>query len=508
MYTDSVKRALFERVSLKEIAEAVWIAAGVVFLASDESRYMTGQDLTIDGGYVMDGSLPGANTGRNRIPARNECLSRGQRMDKSASIESASLLRQAKLDALLLRLPENIVMALRRLADERFFLRRVHGRGGPAGLGRARPAKTRKWAIAGPKTFGSSLGPGCRWAIRWRRFAAALSDLSRRHKLARASIGYEGSFECVAPAHNAGRSRSFPAKTPMPSCNRLCPSARWSTPRRCFTNCGPGRPKRKSPGCGWRIAWPALGLKKFHEAVAPGITEAELAAMVYEACLTRGVRLREARHVNVYPQVSSGPNAHRAWRPVVTTGRRRLRKGEIALLELAVCVDGFWADVTRVKIAGRPTRLQQRGLCRRQGRTESGVGGHRSGRRGPCSRTKRRREVLVEAGFEKYMVHLTGHGLGFRYHEPEPFLMPGNTMILEVGHVCSVEPGLYDPAFGGIRLEDNVADHIERGGEPDKSGEDALTNKKAPNMPALSSPTLPSLLTLSSPAFSSSPCPA
>jgi NAD(P)-dependent dehydrogenase (short-subunit alcohol dehydrogenase family) len=60
MYTDSVKKALFERVSLKEIAQASWIAAGVVFLASDESRYMTGQDLTIDGGYVMDGSLPGA----------------------------------------------------------------------------------------------------------------------------------------------------------------------------------------------------------------------------------------------------------------------------------------------------------------------------------------------------------------------------------------------------------------------------------------------------------------
>jgi NAD(P)-dependent dehydrogenase (short-subunit alcohol dehydrogenase family) len=60
MYTPSVKRALFERISLKEIAEASWIAAGVVFLASDDARYMTGQDLTLDGGYVMDGSLPGA----------------------------------------------------------------------------------------------------------------------------------------------------------------------------------------------------------------------------------------------------------------------------------------------------------------------------------------------------------------------------------------------------------------------------------------------------------------
>jgi NAD(P)-dependent dehydrogenase (short-subunit alcohol dehydrogenase family) len=60
MYTPAVKRSLFERVPLKEIADASWIAAGAVFLASDESRYMTGQHLTIDGGYVMDGSLPSA----------------------------------------------------------------------------------------------------------------------------------------------------------------------------------------------------------------------------------------------------------------------------------------------------------------------------------------------------------------------------------------------------------------------------------------------------------------
>jgi len=60
LYTPAVKRALFERIPLKEIAEASWIAAGVVFLASDESRYMTGQHLTLDGGYTMDGSLRSA----------------------------------------------------------------------------------------------------------------------------------------------------------------------------------------------------------------------------------------------------------------------------------------------------------------------------------------------------------------------------------------------------------------------------------------------------------------
>ena len=60
MYTEAVKKALFMRIPLREIAEASWIADGVVFLASERARYITGQILAIDGGYLMDGSLPGA----------------------------------------------------------------------------------------------------------------------------------------------------------------------------------------------------------------------------------------------------------------------------------------------------------------------------------------------------------------------------------------------------------------------------------------------------------------
>jgi NAD(P)-dependent dehydrogenase (short-subunit alcohol dehydrogenase family) len=60
MYTEAVKQALYMRIPLREIAEAGWIADGIVFLVSDRARYITGQILTIDGGYLMDGSLPGA----------------------------------------------------------------------------------------------------------------------------------------------------------------------------------------------------------------------------------------------------------------------------------------------------------------------------------------------------------------------------------------------------------------------------------------------------------------
>jgi len=60
MYTPAVKEALFKRIPMKEIAQPEWIARGAVFLASEDSRYMTGSVITLDGGYIMDGSLPGA----------------------------------------------------------------------------------------------------------------------------------------------------------------------------------------------------------------------------------------------------------------------------------------------------------------------------------------------------------------------------------------------------------------------------------------------------------------
>jgi NAD(P)-dependent dehydrogenase (short-subunit alcohol dehydrogenase family) len=64
MYTEPVKKALFMRIPLREIAEASWIADGAVFLASERARYITGQILVVDGGYLMDGSLPGAEYGK------------------------------------------------------------------------------------------------------------------------------------------------------------------------------------------------------------------------------------------------------------------------------------------------------------------------------------------------------------------------------------------------------------------------------------------------------------
>jgi Xaa-Pro dipeptidase len=258
----------------------------------------------------------------------------------------------------------------------------------------------------------------------------------------------------VAPAHNAGE-LLVNAPNAVARLQSVLPKAKWSDATPVLNELRAIKTPKEIGKLRVAHKVAAFGHLKFYRSVRPGITEAQLASIVYTECLTRGVAVPGVRHVNVYPQISSGPNAHRAWRPIVTTGNRKLQAGEIAVLELAVCVDGFWSDTTRVKVAGKPSDVQQRAFAAVKKAQAAALKAIKAGI--PASKPDEiTYAILKNAGFEKEITHLTGHGLGFRYHEPEPFLIQGNTMKLRAGHVCSVEPGLYSKKWGGIRLEDNV----------------------------------------------------
>ena len=142
-----------------------------------------------------------------------------------------------------------------------------------------------------------------------------------------------------------------------------------------------------------------FGLEKFHESVAPGRTEAELAAMVYEACL---VAACDCAKCGTSTSILRSPAARTPVRLAANCYDRAswLREGEIALLELGVCVDGFWADVTRVKVAGRPTDLHQEVFATVKAAQKAATAAMRPGveARVPHEAATR---VLVEAGFEK-----------------------------------------------------------------------------------------------------------
>lgn len=198
-----------------------------------------------------------------------------------------------------------------------------------------------------------------------------------------------------------------------------------------------------------------FGLEAFRENVVPGRSEIEIAAAVESAILTRGTGYKGVRAVRAWASVLSGPRAAYAYKPYLLPTTRRLDVSDLALLELAVVADGWWSDLTRTRVAGaaRPQDLErwqvvvkaQQSACRA---IAPGIAGNVV--------DKAAREIIGRNGLGQYFVHHTGHGLGLRYHEPEPFLHPAIETPLEVGMLTSVEPGIYIEGWGGMRCEDNV----------------------------------------------------
>jgi Xaa-Pro dipeptidase len=199
-----------------------------------------------------------------------------------------------------------------------------------------------------------------------------------------------------------------------------------------------------------------IGLSTFDRIVEVGASGVELAAQVERDVMVVGTGHRGALRVRAFAQVAVGPDETAVgYRPNEVSTTRRLRGGEVALLELGVVVDGFWADRTRVRIAGAATEEQFRIFEAVRHAQEAAIREIRPGAK--ASRVdEAARSTILDAGYADYFPHITGHGLGFRYHESSPILSPSSSEILEEGMLTSVEPGVYKKAVGGFRIEDDV----------------------------------------------------
>ncbi len=131
---------------------------------------------------------------------------------------------------------------------------------------------------------------------------------------------------------------------------------------------------------------------------------------------------------------------------------RPLRRGDVVELDLGARASGYHADMTRTVAFGEPpgelrdlhalvARAQAAGLAAlRAGATTGEVDGAA-------------REVIAEAGLGERFPHGLGHGVGLEIHEG-PWLRPGGTEPVPAGAVVTVEPGVYVPGLGGVRIED------------------------------------------------------
>ena len=152
--------------------------------------------------------------------------------------------------------------------------------------------------------------------------------------------------------------------------------------------------------------------------------------------------------------VASGPNAAL---PHHRPGERRIRRGELVVLDFGARVDGYRSDMTRTVRAGEGTKVPaalERIARAVSASQDAGLSAVRDGV--PGSEVDRAcREVIEAAGFGEYFVHGTGHGVGLDIHEA-PSLARASRDILSSGQVVTVEPGIYLPGAGGARTEDTV----------------------------------------------------
>lgn len=187
--------------------------------------------------------------------------------------------------------------------------------------------------------------------------------------------------------------------------------------------------------------------------VHPGMRELDVAAALESELRVRGSEWHPFQTI-----VASGP---RAALPHARTSTRVIGPGEWLLLDFGAQVDGYCADLTRTVVVGARADARQREVYevvrQAQQRAREGI---RAGQRGREA-DQLARSVIAEAGFGEAFGHSLGHGLGLEVHEA-PRLSPTADQPVPAGAVVTIEPGIYLPGWGGVRLEDDL--HVPAGG--------------------------------------------
>jgi Xaa-Pro aminopeptidase len=179
----------------------------------------------------------------------------------------------------------------------------------------------------------------------------------------------------------------------------------------------------------------------------PGLTERDIARMVE-------LYLIEHADGPSFPSiVASGPNASV---PHAVPSGRRIQEGEVIKIDIGARASGYCSDMTRTVCLGQPRdqRLVELHalVLEAQQHAEREVRPGMTGRQGDALA----RDVIARAGYGQAFTHGLGHGIGLEVHEPPWVSQSRGDEVLRPGMVFSVEPGVYLPGWGGVRLEDLV----------------------------------------------------
>lgn len=133
---------------------------------------------------------------------------------------------------------------------------------------------------------------------------------------------------------------------------------------------------------------------------------------------------------------------------------RQVQSGDMVVVDWGCIVDGYFSDATRTYAVGKPSDELRRIYYIVLEAHNAGLAAVRPGITGHDA-DRASRDIIARAGYGDYFGHSLGHGVGLAIHEG-PRLAIGSQDVLEVGNVVSVEPGIYLPGIGGVRIEDLV----------------------------------------------------
>ncbi|HXW39007.1 MAG TPA: Xaa-Pro peptidase family protein, partial [Acidimicrobiales bacterium] len=186
----------------------------------------------------------------------------------------------------------------------------------------------------------------------------------------------------------------------------------------------------------------------------------DLTESVFAADLDHAMRRRGAEESAFETIVASGENSAK---PHARPGPRPIRRGDPVVIDFGATYDGYRSDMTRTVFVGEPSDGELADVwavvfeSQRAGVDAVAPGVSAAAVDETC------RGRIAEAGWADRFEHGTGHGVGLDIHEA-PAVGPGSTAILQVGTVVTVEPGVYLPGRGGVRIEDTlvVTEHGSR----------------------------------------------
>ena len=180
--------------------------------------------------------------------------------------------------------------------------------------------------------------------------------------------------------------------------------------------------------------------------IQPGMTELQLAAeLEYE------MKKAGAEGTSFSTIVASGLNSSM---PHAIPGTKKLEEGDFITMDFGCLVNGYCSDMTRTVVLGKASEKQKEIYQVVLKAQLAALDAIREGVTGK-SVDKVARDIIAEAGYGDCFGHGLGHSVGLFIHE-NPRLSPSDDTVLQAGMTETVEPGIYVPGFGGVRIEDTV----------------------------------------------------